>query len=142
MTEQPTAFAPRGDKHAIEEGPAFAPKFDRDGLIVCITCDAATNEILMVAWMNAEALRLTIETSIAHYWSRSRQSLWRKGDTSGQTQAVKEIRTDCDQDAIMLKVVPGGDGGACHTGRKSCFYRQVVRNGTDISLRLVEDQID
>lgn len=140
MTENTTAFAPRGDKQAIEEGPAFTPKFDRDGLIVCITCDAATNEILMVAWMNAEALRLTIETSVAHYWSRSRQSLWRKGDTSGQTQAVTEIRTDCDQDAIMLKVMPGGDGGACHTGRKSCFYRQVVRNGTEISLRLVEDK--
>ena len=140
MTENTTAFAPRGDKREIEEGPAFTPKFDGDGLIVCITCDAVTNEILMVAWMNAEALRLTIETSVAHYWSRSRQSLWRKGDTSGQTQAVTEIRTDCDQDVIMLKVMPGGDGGACHTGRKSCFYRQVVRKGSEISLRLVEDK--
>ncbi|MCC2098644.1 MAG: phosphoribosyl-AMP cyclohydrolase [Hyphomicrobiales bacterium] len=139
MTQQATGFSPRGDKHAIEEGADFAPKFDRDGLIVCITCDAATNEILMVAWMNEEALRLTIETSVAHYWSRSRQSLWRKGDTSGQTQAVTEIRTDCDQDAIMLKVIPGGDGGACHTGRKSCFYRKIVREGTDIALQLTDD---
>jgi len=82
----------------------------------------------MLAHMNAEALRLTLETGIAHYWSRSRQSLWRKGDTSGQTQAVVEIRTDCDQDALLMRVKPGGDGGACHTGRRSCFYR-ILRPG-------------
>lgn len=118
-------FARATDKHALEEGRALAPKFDAAGLVVCVTVEAATNEPLMVAYMNAEALRLTIETGIAHYWSRSRNQLWRKGDTSGQTQQVVEMRVDCDQDAILLRVNPGGDGGACHTGRKSCFYRRV-----------------
>ncbi|HWG06347.1 MAG TPA: phosphoribosyl-AMP cyclohydrolase [Beijerinckiaceae bacterium] len=118
-------FGRRGSKHEIEEGTAFAPCFDADGLIVCITTEAATGDVLMVAYMNAEALALTIETGIAHYWSRSRRTLWRKGDTSGQTQTIVEMRTDCDQDAILLKVKVGGDGGACHTGRRSCFYRRV-----------------
>lgn len=126
MAAATQTFAPRGDKHAIEEGPAFAPKFDADGLILAIAQEAGSGEILMVAYMNAEALQLTIETGIAHYWSRSRQALWRKGDTSGQTQQVREMRTDCDQDAILLSVAAGGDGGACHTGRKSCFYRRIV----------------
>ena len=80
----------------------------------------------MFAHMNAEALRLTLETGVAHYWSRSRQSLWRKGDTSGQQQKVVEISTDCDQDVLLMKVVPAGDGGACHTGRRSCFYRKLT----------------
>ena len=138
MEHAQTGFAPRGSKIEIEEGAGFAPKFDAGGLIVCITCDQASNDILMVAWMNEEALRLTIETSVAHYWSRSRKSLWRKGDTSGQTQQVTEIRTDCDQDAIMLKVIPGGDGGACHTGRRSCFYRRIVQQDGQITLELAE----
>ena len=119
------SFAPRGDKHDLEEGAAFAPKFDADGLIVCITTEVLNGDILMVAYMNAEALRLSIETGVAHYWSRSRQSLWRKGDTSGQVQTIVEMFTDCDQDAVMLKVEAGGDGKACHTGRRSCFYRKV-----------------
>ena len=139
MENNAPRFALRDDKTEIEEGASFAPKFDRDGLIVCITCDQASNDILMVAWMNEEALKLTIQTSIAHYWSRSRKSLWRKGDTSGQTQHVSEIRTDCDQDAIMLKVIPAGDGGACHTGRKSCFYRRVIHHGDDSVLELVSE---
>jgi phosphoribosyl-AMP cyclohydrolase len=91
-----------------------------------VTKDASDGQILMLAYMNAEALRLTLETGVAHYWSRSRQTLWRKGDTSGQVQKVTEIRTDCDQDALLLTVEPGGNGGACHTGRRSCFYRAVV----------------
>lgn len=124
MTTSP--FAPRGDKRSIEEGDLFAPKFDRDGLIVCVTTEHQTGDILMVAYMNAEALRLTIETGVAHYWSRSRNELWRKGDTSGQVQSVIDMRTDCDQDAIQLVVEAGGDGKACHTGRRSCFYRKVV----------------
>ena len=95
-----------------------------------MTVEAATNEPLMVAYMNAEALRLSLETGVAHYWSRSRQSLWRKGDTSGQTQRIVEVRVDCDQDALLLKVEAGGDGGACHTGRKSCFYRKVDADGS------------
>ncbi|QXX73721.1 phosphoribosyl-AMP cyclohydrolase [Methylovirgula sp. HY1] len=119
-------FPNPGDKQALEEGVVFTPRFDADGLIPCITTDSRDNTVLMFAFMNAEALRLTLETGIAHYWSRSRQSLWRKGDTSGQLQTVTEIRTDCDQDVLLLKVEPGGDGGACHTGRRSCFYRRLM----------------
>ncbi len=133
-----TPFAPRGDKRAIEEGSAFSPKFDADGLIVCVTTETNTGDILMVAYMNAESLRLTIETGVAHYWSRSRQSRWRKGDTSGQTQEVVSMRVDCDQDAIQLEVRAGGDGKACHTGRRSCFYRR-VENTAD-GARLVIDE--
>jgi phosphoribosyl-AMP cyclohydrolase len=121
------------DKHELEEGGLFAPKFDAAGLIVCVTVEAATNEALMVAYMNAEALKLTLETGVAHYWSRSRKSLWRKGDTSGQTQRVVEMRVDCDQDALLLRVQAGGDGGACHTGRKSCFYRAVTPDGARLT---------
>ncbi len=123
------------DKRQIEEGLAFTPRFDSAGLIVCVTVEAATHAPLMVAYMNAEALRLTRETGIAHYWSRSRNALWRKGDTSGQTQRVVEMRVDCDQDAIWMSVEAGGDGGACHTGRKSCFYRRVSGAG----LAFIED---
>ena len=114
------------DKRALEEGSAFAPRFGADGLIVCVTRDVRDGELLMVAYMNAEALDLTRRTAVAHYWSRSRQSLWRKGDTSGQTQRVCEMKIDCDQDAILLSVAVEGDGGACHTGRRSCFYRRVT----------------
>jgi phosphoribosyl-AMP cyclohydrolase len=113
------------DKHALEEGADFAPRFDAHGLIVCVTVEAATRDVLMVAYMNALALEKTIETGEAHYWSRSRQSLWRKGETSGQIQRVVGLYVDCDQDALLLEVEPGGDGGACHTGRKSCFYRRL-----------------
>jgi phosphoribosyl-AMP cyclohydrolase len=119
-------MTPLDVRSELEEGEAFTPRFDRDGLIVCVTKDAADGQILMLAYMNEEALRLTIETGFAHYWSRSRQTLWRKGATSGQVQKVKEIRVDCDQDALLLTVEPGGDGGACHTGRHSCFYRKVA----------------
>ena len=136
MTTSP--FAPRGDKHDIEEGDRFAPKFDRDGLIVCVTTEHRSGDILMVAYMNEEALRLTIETGVAHYWSRSRNALWRKGDTSGQVQRVIDMRTDCDQDAIQLAVEAGGDGKACHTGRRSCFYRKVVAGGDGAHLVFTE----
>lgn len=122
-------FPAPGSKHDLEEGTAFTPRFDADGLIVCVAKAASDGEILMLAYMNEEALRLTLETGVAHYWSRSRNRLWRKGDTSGQVQTVKEIRTDCDQDALLLTVETGGDGGACHTGRRSCFYRQVTLGG-------------
>ncbi len=117
------------DKVALEEGTAFAPRFDANGLIVCVTVEAATREILMVAYMNQLALDKTIETGVAHYWSRSRNALWRKGDTSGQVQRVLSLAVDCDQDAIMLTVEAGGDGKACHTGRKSCFYRRLSTEG-------------
>ncbi|MCX7900501.1 MAG: phosphoribosyl-AMP cyclohydrolase [Methylocystis sp.] len=115
--------------HDLEEGTAFTPRFDANGLIVCVTVEAATREVLMVAYMNQLALDETLETGVAHYWSRSRQSLWRKGDTSGQVQKVVSLSVDCDQDALLLAVEPGGDGKACHTGRKSCFYRFVDKDG-------------
>ena len=134
MTNSP--FAPRGDAREIEEGAAFAPKFDADGLIVCVATETHSGDILMVAYMNAESLRLTLETGVAHYWSRSRQTLWRKGDTSGQTQTVVAMRVDCDQDAIHLEVEAGGDGKACHTGRRSCFYRRVVTGPNGAMLKL------
>ena len=136
MTTNP--FAQRGDKQSIEEGAAFAPKFDRDGLIVCITTEINSGDILMVAYMNEEALRLTLETGVAHYWSRSRNALWRKGDTSGQVQTVREFLVDCDQDAIQLKVEAGGDGKACHTGRRSCFYRRAIVTDGAVRLAKVE----
>ncbi len=113
---------------ALERGAVLAPRFDASGLIAAVATDARSGEVLMLAWMNAEALRRTLETGEAHYFSRSRQALWKKGETSGQVQAVTEIRIDCDQDAVWLKVVPGGDGGACHVGFRSCFYR-VVEDG-------------
>ena len=130
-------FPPPGSKQDLEEGKRFTPRFGADGLITCVTTDQRDGTILMVAHMNAEALALTLETGIAHYWSRSRQSLWRKGDTSGQLQTVREIRTDCDQDVVLLKVDVGGDGGACHTGRRSCFYRKLELDGKGAIL--VED---
>lgn len=124
MAEQST-FAERGSTEAIEEGLAFAPKFDADGLITCVATDAGSGDVLMVAYMDAEALRRTVQTGEAWYFSRSRQRLWRKGETSGHVQHVREMRVDCDQDAVWIKVEQIGDG-ACHTGRRSCFYRAVV----------------
>lgn len=116
-------FQRLSDRHGIEEGLVFSPRFDEAGLITCIATDAGTGGLLMVAHMNADALRLTLETGEVWYWSRSRQSLWHKGDTSGQIQTLVEMRVDCDQDALWLIVSIGGDGGCCHTGRKGCFYR-------------------
>jgi phosphoribosyl-AMP cyclohydrolase len=119
-----------GSKTELEEGSILSPRFGADGLVTCITTDAATGEILMVAHMNPEALTRTLETGEAWYWSRSRGELWHKGATSGQVQTVLEMRVDCDQDALLLKVKVAGDGGCCHTGRRSCFYRKVeLSNG-------------
>ena len=117
------------EKHALEEGKAFTPTFDAHGLIPAVTTDATTGEVLMVAWLNREALDATLRTGIVHYWSRSRKTLWRKGDTSGQTQTLVEMRVDCDQDTLLLRVTVAGDGGCCHTGRRSCFYRRVEGDG-------------
>jgi phosphoribosyl-AMP cyclohydrolase len=122
----PAPFAAPGTKADLEEGRAFTPRFGPDGLITCVTADAQSGAVLMVAHMNADALARTLATGEAWYWSRSRGELWRKGATSGQTQSVIDMRVDCDQDAILLKVRVGGDGGACHTGRRSCFYRRVA----------------
>ncbi|MEO8811430.1 MAG: phosphoribosyl-AMP cyclohydrolase [Caulobacteraceae bacterium] len=122
------SFPVAPDTRALERGRVLAPRFDAAGLIAAVATHAERGEVLMVAWMDAEALRLTLATGEAHYFSRSRGRLWKKGETSGQVQAVREIRIDCDQDAVWLKVVPGGDGGTCHTGHRSCFYR-VIDNG-------------
>ena len=108
----------------IEEGLALAPKFDAGGLVTCVATDVATGDVLMVAHMNAEALKRTIESGEAWYFSRSRKALWKKGESSGHTQRVIEMRVDCDQDAIWIKVEQQGPG-ACHTGRRTCFYRAV-----------------
>lgn len=125
-------FPAAPDKQALERGDTLAPRFDAAGLIAAVATDAASGEVLMLAWMNAEALRLTLETGVAHFFSRSRQALWKKGETSGQLQLVEELRIDCDQDAVWIKVRPQGDGGACHVGFRSCFYR-VAQDG-----RLIE----
>jgi phosphoribosyl-AMP cyclohydrolase len=119
------SFPAPGSKADLEEGAALTPRFGPDGLVTCVTTDADTGELLMVAHMNAEALARTLETGEAWYWSRSRGELWHKGATSGQVQTVVEMRVDCDQDALWLKVHAAGDGGCCHTGRRSCFYRRV-----------------
>jgi len=120
----------------LEEGWVFSPRFSADGLVTCVTVDAGDGAVLMVAHMNAEALEKTLSSGIVHYWSRSRGELWRKGDTSGQVQTLVELRVDCDQDALLARVRVGGDGGACHTGRRSCFYRRVET--ADGKARLVE----
>jgi phosphoribosyl-AMP cyclohydrolase len=117
-------FAPPGQAAEVEEGRTLSPKFDANGLVTCVATDARTGEVLMVAHMNAAALARTIETGEAWYFSRSREALWRKGETSGHVQRVVEMRIDCDQDAVWIKVDQAG-GAACHTGRRSCFYRAV-----------------
>ncbi len=120
-----------------EEGFSFLPKFSADGLIACVTVDAGDGAVLMIAHMNAEALEKTLQTGIVHYYSRSRAKLWRKGDTSGQVQKLVDLRVDCDQDALVARVEVGGDGGACHTGRRSCFYRKVVATRDGLGLEFV-----
>lgn len=118
-------FHTRLSVEQVEEGHELAPKFGPDGLMACITTEAGTGEVLMLGWMNEEALRLTIETREAHYFSRSHQALWRKGATSGLVQKVIEARIDDDQDAIWLRVEVAGSGASCHVGYRSCFYRSV-----------------
>ncbi len=116
----------RADKKTVEDGDLLMPKFDQDGLIATVVTHADTSEGLMVGYMNEEALKRTIETGEAWYWSRSRQSYWKKGETSGQVQKVREILTDCDQDALVLKVIVEGNGATCHVGYRSCFFRKIV----------------
>lgn len=118
------------DKKTLEEGANFSPNYDVNGLITAVVTDAENGNLLMVAFMNKEALALTLETGIAHYWSRSRQKIWKKGESSGNTQKIEHIYVDCDQDALWLKVRVQGLGATCHTGRKSCFYRRIeMTNG-------------
>ncbi|WP_425410865.1 phosphoribosyl-AMP cyclohydrolase [Hyphococcus sp.] len=122
---------------AIEETRDFAPRFNADGLIPVVTTDQATGAVLMLAYMNAEALEKTIASGDAWYWSRSRQALWRKGETSGHTQKVQELRTDCDQDTLQLIVDQSGP--ACHTNRPSCFYRRITPANGGMLLELISD---
>lgn len=134
-------FSPRQSVFEVEEGHVLAPKFGPDGLIPCITTDAESGEVLMMGWMTPEALRLTLETGEAHYFSRARQVLWHKGATSGLVQKVVEARIDDDQDAIWLRVDVAGSGASCHVGYRSCFYR-AIPTGKDAGQNLVfmEDQ--
>ncbi len=144
MTKSKTAAPPPpAIRQRSRTGTAFTPKFDADGLVPVVVTSASTGEVLMLAYMNAEALARTIETGEAHYWSRSRGELWRKGETSGNTQRVVELRTDCDQDALWLKVEMGGAEACCHTGRKTCFYRAVPLgpgSSASVSLQFVDEQ--
>jgi phosphoribosyl-AMP cyclohydrolase len=123
MAAHPPLFAARGSPGEVETSLAFQPKFDADGLIPAIVTDAASGDVLMFAWMNEEALALTLETRVGHFWSRSRGRLWKKGEESGNILRVSELRTDCDQDVVWLKATIEGAGVACHTGERSCFYR-------------------
>ena len=138
MSEENTfTFGSRDSKESIEEGSAFAPKFDENGLIPALAIDAHTDEPLMLAYMNEESLKLTFEKGQAVYYSRSRQELWHKGATSGEVQEIVEILTDCDQDALVLRVIQHA-GGCCHTKRPTCFYRRVIapKEGGQVRLRM------
>jgi len=131
-------FAARRSVEQVEEGRELAPRFDENGLLPVVTTDAGSGEVLMLGYMNAEALARTIETAEAHYWSRSRNALWRKGATSGLVQKVVDMRIDDDQDALWLKVRVAGSGASCHVGYRSCFYRSVPLGETPAAgLRLV-----
>tara|TARA_Y100001936_G_scaffold184522_1_gene182114 strand:+ start:1195 stop:1671 length:477 start_codon:yes stop_codon:yes gene_type:complete len=125
MTQKKFYFGKRNSVEEVEEGTIFSPKFDKDGLIPVVTTEADTGTLLMVGFMNEEALGLTIETKEAHYWSRSRKILWKKGQTSGLIQRVEELKVDDDQDALWLRVKVGGSGASCHVGYHSCFYRSL-----------------
>jgi len=130
------APADRGSKTEIEEGSSFRPRFDGDGLIPAIVTDDGGGAVLMFAFMNEEALALTLATGFAHFWTRSRRRIWKKGEESGNFLRVLEVRTDCDQDVLWLRASVEGNGVACHTGRPSCFYRRVARSA-DGALSLV-----
>jgi len=141
-------FAERVSVEQVEEGDELAPKFDEKGCIPCITTHAETGEILMFAFMNAEALRLTIESGLAHYWSRSRQKLWKKGETSGMFQKVQKVLIDDDQDCVIIKVTltppsTGGTEASCHVGYRSCFYREIPlkpKSNGDLKLKFIENE--
>ncbi len=127
-----------GTQEDIEEGAEFIPKFDDNGLITVVAQDSQTGQILMVAYMNRQALELTIQTGYATYFSRSRQKLWKKGEQSGHVQKVEQILVDCDQDSLILKVAV--DAGQCHVGYRSCFYRALKKN-TDKKLEFIADKV-
>lgn len=133
-----TFAPPSTDKKILEEGTVLSPRFDAAGLVTAVVTDASDGMLLMVAHMNAQALDLTLESGVAHYWSRSRNALWKKGETSGNVQHVTELHVDCDQDAVWLKVRVSGHNATCHTGRRSCFYRR-VEAGPGRARTLVKD---
>ncbi len=135
-------FLNLSDKAALEEGELFAPKFDRDGLIPAIVTDKTSGDVLMFAWMNELALGKTLESGYAHFWSRSRQKIWKKGEESGNILNVVEMRTDCDQDVLWLKVEVEGNGVACHTKRRSCFYRSVSVTTSDVKASKLRFRIE
>jgi phosphoribosyl-AMP cyclohydrolase len=135
-----SSFSSLGSAKQVEEGCVFTPNFDSDGLMTAVVTDAKTGEVLMVAHMNAEAVAKTIESGEAWYYSRSRKRLWKKGETSGHVQRVIELRVDCDQDALWLKVEQAGEG-ACHTGRRSCFYRTVPLGKDAMTLEFRDEKI-
>jgi phosphoribosyl-AMP cyclohydrolase len=141
MAANPSAqFAARGTPAEIETGTTFQPQFDADGLIPAIVTDATSGEVLMFAWMNAQTLTLTLQTKLGHFWSRSRNKLWKKGEESGNLLRVVEMRTDCDQDVVWVKANVEGDGRACHTGERSCFYRTLpLGEAASPDLRLQRD---
>lgn len=130
---------PSSDKEELENGALFTPKFDDAGLVTAVVTDAADGELLMVAHMNAEAVSLTLESGIAHYFSRSRRTIWKKGESSGNLQRVIEFRTDCDQDAVWLTVEVEGHGATCHTGRRSCFYRVATASNGRARLEITDN---
>ena len=136
-------FKKRENVADIEEGKILSPKFDNDGLIPVVTTCSETKEILMHGYMNVEALKLTIETKEAHYWSRSRKEIWHKGKTSGFFQKVTEIKIDDDQDSICL-TVDIGNGSSCHVGYRSCFYRSIplgpIENGRNVKMKFLEKE--
>lgn len=136
-------FAPRLSVEQVEEGLLLAPKFDAAGLLSVITTDAATGDVLMLGYMNREALERTLATGEMHYWTRSRGALWRKGETSGLVQRVVELRVDDDQDALLAWVEGAGSGASCHVGYRSCFYRAVALDRSDtrpVRLTFIEDR--
>ena len=136
-------FKKRDNIKEVEEGKYLAPKFDEKGLIPVITTDFKSGDILMHGYMNNEALKMTIETKEAHYWSRSRNKIWHKGQVSGFVQKVKEIRIDDDQDSVWLSV-DIGNGASCHVGYRSCFYRSIplgeIKNGRNIEMKFEEKE--
>ena len=140
MTKKRFYFGKRNTVEEVEEGTTFSPKFDDDGLIPVVTTEADTGILLMVGFMNEEALGLTIETKEAHYWSRSRNTLWKKGQTSGLIQRVEELKVDDDQDALWLRVKVGGSGASCHVGYHSCFYRSLPLGSVENALVYTESE--
>ena len=129
-------FSPRSSKADVESGDVFMPAFDAAGLIPAIVADAGDGTVLMFAWMNAEALALTLTTRTAHFWSRSREKIWRKGEESGNLLDIEDVRVDCDQDVLLVRAHIRGDGVACHTGARSCFYRTVVAPTSSLTAKL------